>query len=314
MHSTLIDLQPFDLLVVDGEDSKKFLQGQLSCNIDELTINQSLTGILYNIKGRTIAEFRIFEYQQTNFLQLNAAMAEIVKPVLDKYIVFSKAEINIVDKRFSRFGLIGNDAHKLLQEAYDEYPLNDGAVVIKGTTLLIKIAGVVPRYEIWQELDSDSDSNKAFSILSEHSHKADISAWDIEDINAGISHITPAMTEQYLPEALNYDISGAIDFKKGCYTGQEIVARMYYRGTAKKRLFHLYLGHQQTAPEIFTVVNHQHQHKIADNEIIKVATTQAGEHHLLAILSTDALANEAPFYLNNQPDLLLELRALTYQA
>ncbi len=316
MHSTLVDLQALDLLSIDGEDSKKFLQGQVSCDIDALTGSQSLSGILCNIKGRTIADFRIFEYQHSCFLHFDTGVAEIAKSVLAKYIVFSNAEIVNAERRFSRFGLIGNDAHKLLDEIFGGYPVDDGAVISIENHLLIKIPGLIPRYEIWQDLAHDGDhgeDSSAILSLKDQSLIIGNHAWELEDIKAGIAHITPAMIEQYLPEALNYDISGPIDFNKGCYTGQEIVARMFYRGTAKKRLYHLYQSHCPIGPEAINSVGYQNQQESVKNEIIKVVTTEEGDCHLLVILPTEAVANDASFYLNDQTDLLLEVRTLPYE-
>src|SRR5690606_31052541 len=70
--------------------------------------------------------------------------------------------------------------------------------------------------------------NRALPAAAEH--------WQLADIQAGAIHITPALQEQHTPQVLNYDLHGLVDFRKGCYTGQEIVARMHYRGTAKRRL------------------------------------------------------------------------------
>jgi folate-binding Fe-S cluster repair protein YgfZ len=139
MRSTLVDLQPFDLLSLTGDDRKKFLQGQVSCNTDALTETQSLSGLICNIKGRVITDFRLFEYQQTCCLQLQSGMAEATKSVLDKYIVFSKAETHINSNQFSRFGLLGNDAHNILQQVFGDCPLVDGATYSIEQTILIRL-------------------------------------------------------------------------------------------------------------------------------------------------------------------------------
>jgi folate-binding protein YgfZ len=76
--------------------------------------------------------------------------------------------------------------------------------------------------------------------------REDESSWRLADIRSGIAHIRPGQQELYTPQLLNYDVSGVIDFKKGCYTGQEVVARMYYRAEAKKRLYHVVLPLHET--------------------------------------------------------------------
>ena len=315
MHSTLVELSTFDLLSVDGEDSKKFLQGQFSCNTQNLNTELSLMGALCNVKGRVISDFRLFEYQQTCFIQLSSGMAEIVKSVLDKYIVFSKAETNIVNNRFRRYGLLGNDAHRVLEELFTEVPMDDGAMVTKEEYVLIKVPGFIPRYEIWQDSLSPGQENEhssdLISAIQAQSAQADAGMWNIEDIKSGIAHIGPGTSEQFLPEALNYDLSGVIDFNKGCYTGQEIIARMFYRGTAKKRLFHAHGPTTSTQP---ISVSHQHNNTLVTDDIISLEKTADDHCHLLVILPTDAVETGVHFHLSSEQNSQLELSPLPYSS
>ena len=87
----ILNLDAFDLIAIDGVDAKKFLQGQVTCDLDSLSPGHSLEGAICNVKGRVISDFRLFEHNDTCYLSVATGMAAIVVPVLSKYIVFSKA-------------------------------------------------------------------------------------------------------------------------------------------------------------------------------------------------------------------------------
>jgi folate-binding protein YgfZ len=315
MQCTFIELPEFELISISGDDNKHFLQGQVSCDTEQLHAQQSLSGAICNLKGRVITDFRLVEYQQNCFLQVSPEMANPVKAVLDKYIVFAKAESNIASDRFNCFGLIGNDAHHLLETVFGSYPAHDNAVEAHAGYLIIKIPGLIPRFELWQDLahdlDSTEESTDAINEMREHSNAGSEALWTLEDIRSGIAHVSVSMSARLLPEALNYDLCGVINFTKGCYTGQEIVARMYYRGTAKKRLYHAYFSGD--LEEVLSI-NHLFEGKPATEEIVQFETTENAGLHLLVILPAEAVAQNTEFYLNNNSKNKVELLPLPYCA
>ena len=101
---------------------------------------------------------------------------------------------------------------------------------ISAQAILVRIPGKDKRLEVWVH-----DEKRFEDWGIDHDFDAEES-WNKKDILQGFIHISPQLSEEHTPQALNYDLSGIIDFSKGCYTGQEIIARMHYRGSAKKRL------------------------------------------------------------------------------
>jgi len=317
----IVDLNNFDLIAIDGVDAKKFLQGQVTCDIDELTPAHSIEGAICNIKGRVTGDFRLLEFEDTCYLQLETGMADIVKPVLDKYMVFSRAESRVASDDIRRIGILGElnsstlSAHpalSLLQSQFDELPAKDGDVAVNGHALLIKIPGLLPRYELWQFNASDTEGSDLLNQVMESTETVATDSWQLQDIQAGIIHIQPSLSEQHLPEALNYDISGLISFTKGCYTGQEIVARMYYRGTAKKRLFCGKTAAPKEQPATIAVYEADSQADTA-GEILQCARDDNGELFLLAVLPTSAIEPGARILLNGNPESPVELLSLPYE-
>lgn len=279
----LFNLNDFDLVSVQGPDSLKFLQGQLTCNVDRVSTTQSITGAYCNLKGRVITDFRIFIRDGTYYLQTEKGLGEVLQKTLDKYIVFSKAKTESVGDNFKRIGLCGEGAVTLLHSIYTQLPQQEGACQQTDELIIIKLNGPQQRYEIYYQ----GDSAEADRLMA-GSEEADTGYWRLADIEAGIVHISPAMQEIYTPQLLNYDIRGLVDFKKGCYTGQEIVARMHYRAMAKKRLYRLTADISQADKLVLNLEGSENPAEII------TAYTQNGITHLLAILPCEEIVDRPP--------------------
>ena len=149
-----------------------------------------------------------------------------------KYAVFSKVELSIDKSILQVFGLIGPESINYLQEKFGVLPQYPGNCVNNELGTLIRLPGTVARFEFWCQ-----DEAMIAEIANQTASSRVSDQWQREDVRAGIVHIDTTRSEDYTPQLLNYDISGVIDFNKGCYTGQEVVARMFYRGKPKKRLY-----------------------------------------------------------------------------
>jgi len=227
-----------DFVQILGPDCKKFLQGQVSCNIDLLSRDKSLRGVLCNLKGRVIADFRAIQAGEAIWLQTEAGMGQQLIDVLSKYAVFSKVEISLVSLTGKIIGLfhereIEPFANLPEPPPLADLPADDDAVVSGDDCIVIKLPAVKSKYQV---ISLNTKGDALLAKVLELAETATEAEWAMLDIEIGILHINEQDSEQFTPQLLNYDISGVIDFKKGCYTGQEIVARMFYRSTAKKRL------------------------------------------------------------------------------
>ena len=304
------DLSHFQFVRVSGADTIKFLQGQLSCNMELLSPQRSLTGALCNLKGRVIADFRVLLHNDACLLQTSPGMAEKIVTTLAKYAVFSKVELAVLEPGPLCLGCSGEDTADTLVAKLGSVPAEDHLVVTGGSISIVKIPGLVERFELycWEATDvADGLADLDFAL------NADPLLWLYEDLKVGVLHLQSAQSEAYTPQLLNYDLSGVIDFKKGCYTGQEVVARMYYRGSAKKRMFLLSSATEIGAAD---VVVQQLSGEQISAEILAYHNGLAGEPSeklVLAILDIKAVAGGAAFSLSGQASSALQLRALPYQ-
>lgn len=298
----VVDLSAHEFVRVSGPDSGAFLQGQVSCDMNQLGPDNSLRGVLCNLKGRVIADFRIVRQGEDCLLQTGPGMAQKIIDVLAKYGVFSKVTI-VAERGFAAVtGLLGSDSAACLQQHFPQLPEADGAVVGAGGALLVKLPGSLERYELW-----------APATLSELEGTVAATAdWQQEDCLAGIVHIGAATSEAYTPQLLNYDISGVISFKKGCYTGQEVVARMYYRAQTKKRLY-LLRGERPFPDDAVILQQWEDQEQTAEILALANGAVVAPERHLaLAVLSTEGVEKGARLTLAGAGSAQLERLPLPY--
>ena len=297
----IINLSEFDLLAIEGVDAAKFLQGQLTCNVEAATPTHSIRGAYCNLSGRIVSDMRLIPYEHGLYLLCQAGMAQVLKAALDKYIVFSKADTKIVTEQFSRFALFGDGLDEQFAKLGIDMPAEQGDIVPIPQGFVYRLESVQPCFELLLK----QDQSTLHSTVQNMAVDTERSEWDLAQLMSAIVNITPAMQSEYTPQVLNYDLLGLVDFKKGCYTGQEIIARMHYRGKAKKRL---YLA-QAPDFEISTYT----QLRVAEDtsgQIINFANRTDGHGFLLAILPCDAIEKELPMLVSNEDGTSQEISIL----
>ncbi|WP_190317792.1 CAF17-like 4Fe-4S cluster assembly/insertion protein YgfZ, partial [Pseudomonas savastanoi] len=226
------------VLAVRGVDASKFLQGQLTCNLNYLNEDKSSLGARCTQKGRMQSSFRIvFEGDGC----LLAMASELIEPqLLDlrKYAVFSKSKLTDESAEWVRFGLQDGDS-ALVGLGLDLAQETDAVV---RANELIAIRASPGRAELWVRAgQADSVKSQLASQLSE----GPLNDWLLGQIRAGIGQVFGSTREEFIPQMINLQAVGGVSFKKGCYTGQEIVARMQYLGKLKRRLYRLTLSSEE---------------------------------------------------------------------
>ena len=239
--NTLCDLSHLGLLELSGADAMTFLQGQVTNDVMLLAGNNAHYTGYCNPKGRMLALFLAFAHTtplQTKHLhlQFNRALLEPIVKRLKMYVMRSKVEIKDVSNEIIRFGFNGSEAASIMALSLVSIPQNDYELTTLENATILKLPSISNhnRYEIF------TDAANAGIIWNTLKTKATIvgkPCWDWLEIQAGIPDVTLNTQEQFVPQMLNLDILNGIGFKKGCYTGQEIVARTHYLGKVKRRTF-----------------------------------------------------------------------------
>ena len=226
----MIELRNYEFVTVTGSDVLAFLQGQVTCDVKKLNRNKALAGAICNLKGRVIADFLLVLDGEDCILRTQNGMAEIIKDTLKKYAIFSQVNLSI-ETRFSKvLGAMASEDEEFLTRIIGQPPEDSFDCHINAEAIIVSLNTTDRRFEVWVR------DEKKLEGWTENQDANTLEDWNRKDILQGLIHVNPHMSEEYTPQVLNYDLSGVIDFSKGCYTGQEIIARMHYRGSVKRRL------------------------------------------------------------------------------
>jgi len=212
---SIINLNNHSLLQISGPDAEKFLQGQLTCDVSQIDTTHSTLGAHCDPKGRMLSFFRLLQREQDYYLLMPSMVIEAALTALKKYAVFSKVKLTIVHPVCYGITEALNDM---------KLPTADNQVEHQGQITSIRIPGIQPRYFL---LDFAATLNLEAAVST---------YWHQLDIEAGIPRLYPQTIAEFLPHYLNLRELDAISFTKGCYTGQEIIARMQHRGKLKQQM------------------------------------------------------------------------------
>jgi folate-binding protein YgfZ len=228
LNNALIDLSYLGLLSLSGNGAKQLLQGQVTCNMEEVTESQSRLGAQCNPQGRIISLFRAFYFNNQYLLQMPRELLPIAMAAIKKYAVFYK-EVLIQDQtdNLKQIGYYGSALH-------DSLPIHLDEAIVHNNILITKTTEDADRYLLLGPQDS---IDALLNPLKPESLSIEI--WKQQELARGIADIYPETSGQFLPHEINLPKLNGVSFKKGCYTGQEIIARMEYRGKLKKKLVHL---------------------------------------------------------------------------
>jgi folate-binding protein YgfZ len=276
-------LRDLATLLVSGPDARSFLQGQLSCDLMQLSATSLLFASCNSAQGRVQALLWLVERSEGVVLLLPGSLLDAILLRLKKYAL--RAKVQFAPGQLSVY--LGSDQSDLASRSHIEL---DGVSIIGwpgelGRTLLLAPAdrfGPTDRFDNLPAQDA---------------------AWHLANIRSGLPQVYPQTHEAFVAQMLNVDLLGGISFEKGCYTGQEIIARAHFRGTVKRRM--LAFRAQLAAPLPGTrVVTADGQHA---GDVVDAAVVQSG-CELLAVINL--ALRDAPLHLES--GAALERIALPY--
>ena len=237
MNSTLqlCPLTDFAILGISGPDTYKFLQGQVTCDVSQISTDSSRLGAHCNPKGRMISNFLACGLSGDHIgLRLHKDVLPALQQSLGKYIVFSKAKLADHSNDYHVVGILGENADNILTP-YLGIALsatNQAITTTAGTFICL----APNRIECWLTADQLAALQQQ---LGEQLTPAQQNDWLMAAIRAGIGEVYPQTQGEWIPQMLNYQLAevNGVSFSKGCYTGQEIVARMQYLGKLKRHMY-----------------------------------------------------------------------------
>ncbi|WP_192037089.1 folate-binding protein YgfZ [Halomonas sp. YLGW01] len=226
------------ILEVAGEDAERFLQGQTSAQMSLADGDFAPLTCFCGTKGRMLANAQLLRAGPDRYWLLMArSLLEPLKAHLDKFAVFYKAEMRVRED-LAPIGLIGQNAPALLEARFDITPPATWHQCQQDERVVVRHPGPRPRLIALLPVTALED---AWRVLKAQATPVGNAVWCLQDIQAGLGWLGASQQDSYLPQMINWEALGGISFKKGCYTGQEVVARAHFRGQVKKRLVRLTL-------------------------------------------------------------------------
>lgn len=291
---------------IAGQGTDKFLQGQFSQQIDDVTQSHSPRAAACTPKGRAYCLTRLVRDGDDVLMELPVKLADDTITHLRKYLMLFRGTTMEVETSARMIGLLGEaTVTQLLPDATGRLATAGDSVIIQGGHLIrtMSTAEGMARYELWQIGDLDTSLQQTLNDIPE----ATLPDWRASEIAAGVAALAPATKEGFVPQMLNWQHVGGIHFKKGCYTGQEVIARMHFLGQLKKSLFRFTTGQTGTPPTPGEAVLNGDR---PVGTVINSVGFADGTAELLAVVRHDAA--ELSLASESAPDATLSLRPLPY--
>ncbi|MBV7406850.1 tRNA-modifying protein YgfZ [Enterobacter sp. ENT03] len=241
---TLMTLDDWALATITGADSEKYLQGQVTNDVAQLTEHQHLLVAHCDAKGKMWSNLRLFRRNGGFAWIERRSIRETQLTELKKYAVFSKVTI-AADDEHVLLGVAGFQARAALANLFSTLPDPQTQVVQEGATQILWFEHPAERFLLVTDVATAERITKA---LRGEAQLNNSQQWLALNIEAGLPVIDAANSAQFLPQATNIQALGGISFKKGCYTGQEMVARAKFRGANKRAMWYL-AGKASRVPE-----------------------------------------------------------------
>jgi len=287
VHGNIVaDLTHLGILRVAGDDAATFLQGQVTNDIKLLEGSISQYAGYCSPKGRLLALFLAFVHQAHIHLQLDGELVEPILKRLRMYVMRSKVSITDVSDEVVRLGLSGVNSEALLQQLFGGTPQHSHQIMTQDNITLIRLPGDIARFALYTQRDN---APALWQTLATHFTPVGKACWDYLEIQAGIPEIVAATQEAFVPQMINLDALDGINFKKGCYTGQEIVARTHYLGKVKRRTMLAHIASTSAAMPKAGDVIHTPDSQDAVGQIVRSAPAPDGGFAVLAEVRLESI-------------------------
>lgn len=291
------------LIALNGEESASFLHNQLTNDVEHLGVGEARLAGYCSPKGRLMASFLMWRNAETIFLQLPAAIQSPLQKRLQMFVMRAKTKLSdatTLEANQVVLGLGGGLAQALLAQWFDALPAAPFGKLDSAMGTLIRVADAfgAPRYQ-W--LMSEATALAVWPVLAERLTVGGNDAWHLSEIHTGVPQITAATQEQFVPQMVNFELLGGVNFKKGCYPGQEIVARTRYLGKVKRRMYRASITSDavQAGQDVFSPeMNGQ-----PSGKVLQVSPKGPGQWEALVVVQMSSL--EHGLHLKNPegPDL-----------
>jgi len=301
--SIITPLENLGVIRVAGDDATAFLNNLLTNDIKNLAKDSGQRNGLCSPKGRLLATFLIWREGTDLMLALSADLHSAILKNLSMYILRSKVRLTDACDERILIGVSGTEGAKALG-ALGPMPAEMLKVADFGPGRMLRLDG--QRYLL--AVDPAAAAG-VWTTLAKTATPAGLDAWDWLEIQSGVPMVTAATQEEFVPQMVNFDLIGGVSFKKGCYPGQEIVARTHYLGKIKRRMYLAHVDGRLPAPG-----EHLYAPETGDQScgrVVLSAHAPLGGNDLLAVIQSSC-AEAGEVHLESPSGSELTIRPLPY--
>lgn len=282
-NTYVCDLSNLGLIRASGEDALTFLHGQFTNDLNLVSEQHSQLSSYCNPKGRMLAIFRIFMRDGDYFLMLRRDVIETTLKKLTMFKLMAKVDLTDASDDFVIFGLAGPESEAIALENNLSLPSEIDQSTTKNETTSIRVPSKSSRLQF---ISTSENATTIWKSFSQKATQATSSSWELHDIECGVAQVTAETSEAFIPQMVNLELIGGVNFQKGCYPGQEIVARTHYLGKPNRRMYRISIDSENCpAPgtNIFSAKDgEQPVGKIVSAKVSSVDSCQA-----LAVMRTE---------------------------
>ena len=302
-YAAYADLSGMGLIAIQGDDTQTFLQGQFTNDVRKLAQHNAQYSGLCSPKGRLVANFLLWQQANSIYLQLPVELQPFLQKRLSMYILRSKVQLHDAHGQWRRIGVAGRQAAAAVKALTGCVLDEDMTTADSAQASVIRFSS--ERYQISVPVVDGEDS---LAQIAAHAHCIDSNQWQWLEIQAGVPSIVTATQEQFVPQMVNFDLTRSVDFQKGCYTGQEIVARTQYLGKLKRRM---YLVHGDTAMAAADEIYSPEMEGQASGMVVNAQPSPLGGWDALAVVQISSVHSQ-PLRVKAVDGALLSVRDLPY--
>ncbi len=306
-QTSICALSHLGLIRIGGEDAANFLQNQFTNDVREVTESNSQLSAWCSPKGRALTCFRLFMMDGYYYMLLPYALVSPIRERLARYVLMSRVTQEESSDRFATMGLAGPQAEELLRKLFTTIPAGINEVLHQVGCSILRVPGSFPRFVIVGEA---ARLIPLWLTLSTKTQPIASNCWRLLDIQAGLPSVYPETVEAFVPQMINLQAVGGLSFTKGCYPGQEVVARMQYLGKLKRRMYRAIVD-----TDIFPKPGDGLRISGSDHRTGKIVDAQPaaqGGYELLAVMEIASVEAAEKICLESSDEAIIRFMELPY--
>lgn len=309
----IADLSHYAIIKISGSEAQFFLQSQFSNDVNQVTKLQAQLSSYCSPKGRVLTLLRLLQINDDFYLQLPIVLLDSIMKRLTMFKMRADVDLINISDSLHCIGITGRAAESILKNEFDEIPASNNATKTKDDLTIIRVANnnnseTQPRFLLF------ASSNTLASFWTTNTDKLQpvgSASWSLLDIQSGIPTIEAETVDTFVPQMLNLQLINAVNFKKGCYPGQEIVARTQYLGKLKKRMYLIKSDVEQLLAPGTDLTTEDAIDEQSKGKIVNCQFSPDGGIEALAVIQIKSI-NQGHILVKNAPHIKFTIQELPY--